>query len=458
MSTPLLAAAAEGAAHASPSLWAIVAGLALLAANGFFVAAEFALLASRRSRLEALAEDGNRSAEQALKGIRELSLMLAGAQLGITMASLGLGAVAEPALDSWIAALLGRTGLPEGLSAGLSFAIALSIVVFLHMVVGEMAPKSWAISHPERSALILARPFRAFALVVRPFLRLLNLLANGVVRLLGVTPQDELAQVHAPSDLLLLVEESAREGHLAREEETLLSRAIDLSGLDAQAAMIPRPDVVAVPVEATVEEIERIASRTGRSRLPVYEGELDAVRGVLHIKDLLALDPSQRATTTAGMLARPALLVPESRALEDLMLDMRQQRQHIAIVVDEYGAVSGVVALEDVLEELIGEFDDESDRRRPLRRRRDGALLVPGNLRPDELEDRSALSLPQGDWETVAGYVIAELGRLPVVGDGVAVDGGRLEVTRMEGYRVVELALHHAPSEEEHPTGVQLSS
>jgi CBS domain containing-hemolysin-like protein len=311
------------------------------------------------------------------------------------------------------------------------------------MVVGEMAPKSWAITHPERSALILAPPFRAFALVFRPFIRLLNVMANGIVRLCGVTPQDELAQVHAPSDLLLLVEESAREGTLAHESETLLSRALELSGLDAQAAMIPRPDMVAVSADAGVEALEHLASSSGRSRIPVYTEELDRIRGVLHIKDLLALDPAERDHVTAGSLARPALLVPESRPLEDLMLDMREQRQHVAIVVDEYGAVSGLVALEDVIEELIGEFEDESDRRaRPLRRRADGALLVPGTLRPDELEDQTALALPSGDWETVAGYVIARLGRLPSVGDTVVEQGSRLEVTRMEGYRVLELALH----------------
>ncbi len=438
----LLAVAAEGE-PAAFSLSAALIGVALLVANGFFVAAEFALLASRRSRLETLAAEGARGASAALAGIRELSLMLAGAQLGITMASLGLGAFTEPALDAGLHALFGLADLPEGVTRVLSFALALAIVVFLHMVVGEMAPKSWAITHPERSALILAPPFRAFALVFRPFIRLLNVMANGIVRLCGVTPQDELAQVHAPSDLLLLVEESAREGTLAHESETLLSRALELSGLDAQAAMIPRPDMVAVSADAGVEALEHLASSSGRSRIPVYTEELDRIRGVLHIKDLLALDPAERDHVTAGSLARPALLVPESRPLEDLMLDMREQRQHVAIVVDEYGAVSGLVALEDVIEELIGEFEDESDRRaRPLRRRADGALLVPGTLRPDELEDQTALALPSGDWETVAGYVIARLGRLPSVGDTVVEQGCRLEVTRMEGYRVLELALH----------------
>jgi CBS domain containing-hemolysin-like protein len=424
-------------------LGAIAVGVVLLAVNAFFVAAEFAIIAARRSRLEGLAAEGDGRAAQALAGIHELSLMLAAAQLGITMASLGLGAVTEPAIDHGLAQLLGRTFLPEAASAGIAFAVALAIVVVLHMVVGEMAPKSWAITHPETSVLVLIRPFRAFAFGFRPFIWLLNWLANGVVRLFRVEPQDELAQVHAPSDLLMLVQTSAREGTLAREDETLLSRALDLSGLDAQAAMSPRPDVVAVSAEASAEQLEAIASRTGRSRVPVYEGELDQVVGILHIKDLLALTPEQRTTATARSLARPALLVPETKPVEDLMLEMRQQRQHIAVVVDEYGAVSGIVALEDLLEELIGEFEDESDRgARPLVPRRDGALLVPGNLRPDELKDRAGLELPEGEYETVGGLVMARLGRIPRVGDLVKVNSSVLEVTRIQGHRVLELALH----------------
>lgn len=434
------------------SLAAALASLGLLAANGFFVAAEFGLLAARRSRLEHLASGGDRRAEHALAGIRELSLMLAAAQLGITMASLGLGAVAEPALAHGLQALLHTAPISEGVRHAVAVAVALAIIVFLHIVVGEMAPKSWAISNPERSALLVSRAFRAFALVTRPFIRLLNALANGVVRLLGATPQDEVAMAHSPGDLLLLLQESARGGTLAAEQRDLMSRAVNLSGLDAQAAMVPRGDIVAVRADAGVEELERIASETGRSRMPVFDGDLDRITGVLHVKDLLQVAPDERAGTTARTLARPALITPESRPVEELMVDMREQRQHVAIVVDEYGTVSGLVALEDLLEEIIGEFEDESDPTagrdagapgaRKLRRRRDGALVVPGALRPDELRSRAGVELPQGGWETVAGFVIAELGRLPKVGDTVGLDHARFEVTKMDGHRVVELALH----------------
>jgi CBS domain containing-hemolysin-like protein len=425
------------------NLSALLAGVVLLAVNGFFVAAEFALLAARRSRLEQLAVEGDSRARSALAGVKELSLMLAGAQLGITMASLGLGAVTEPAVHHGLEELLQGTALPAGVSTALSLTLALGLVVFLHMVVGEMAPKSWAISHPEESALILAKPFRGFTLVLRPFIWFLNTAANAVVRAVGVTPRGALAHTHSASDLALLLDESVVQGTLPAEQHELLSRALDLPQLDAEAVMVPRNDVVALPVEAGVAEVERVASRTGRSRIPVYDGDLDRVRGIVHVKDLLALDPAGRERTRAGDLARPALITPESRPVEDLMLDMREARQHVAIVVDEYGTVTGLVALEDLIEEIIGEFEDESDRRdRPLRRRFDGALVLPAALRPDELRDRAGVELPEGEWETVAGFVIARLGRIPHVGDTVRLGALRFVVTKMDGHRLVDLALH----------------
>ena len=434
------------------SATALLLGLALLAANGFFVAAEFALLAVRSSRMEQLAEEGSRAARSALKGTRELSLMLAGAQLGITMASFGLGAVAEPAVERGLESLLVGMAVPAPLSHAVAFGLTLAIVVFLHMVVGEMAPKSWAISDPEGSVLVLARPFRAFVLVFRPFIRLLNALANATVRALGVEPQDERIMVHNPADLALLMTQSAQVGQLDVEERDLLTRALVLARLDAEAAMVPRPDLVAVAADTPVDELERVASSSGRSRLPVYEGDLDHVVGVVHVKDLLGVDAEARAGTTAADLARPAFVTPESRPLEDLLLDMRQRRQHVALVVDEYGGVVGLVALEDIVEEIIGEFEDESDRRHaPLRRHADGTLAVPGTLRPDELEARAGVTLPAGEWETVAGYLLATLGRVPEVGDAVAFPEGVLTVTRMDDHRIVELALRRTAPREPPP-------
>ena len=416
----------------------------LLALNAFFVAAEFALLASRRSRLEQYAAEGNRRARHALAGVRELSLMLAGAQLGITMASLGLGAVAEPAIAHWLEELLHGFGIPEAVLHALAFTLGMSIVVFLHIVVGEMAPKSLAIANPERAALRLAGPFRAFTLVVRPFLRLLNAAANGIVRMCGVEPQEELAAAHSAGDLMMLVRESAEHGMLAREQHGLLERALVLSGLDAEAAMIPRPDIVAVPGDATLEEVERVASDTGRSRLLVYDGDLDRLLGVLHVKDLLRVHPGEGNGITAAAVARPAFVTVESQPIEDLMLEMRDARAHVAVVVDEYGSVSGLVALEDLIEELIGNFEDETDAEGPSgppRRRPDGTLVVPATLRADEFEDLTGVRLPDGDYETIAGYVISELGRLAEEGDVVDAPNCTLRVARVEGTRLVELSV-----------------
>lgn len=416
--------------------------LGLLAINGFFVASEFALLATRRSRMEALAADGDRAATAALASLHELSLTMAGAQLGITLASLALGAVAEPTIAHGLEYLLGYTALPEAVSSALGFGIGLGIVVLAHMVVGELAPKSWAISHPERSALLIARPFRLFTVALRPVIRALNASANGVVRLLGETPQDELALAHTPADLALLLDESAAHGMLDKHQQQLLSRAIDLSELDAEAAMIPRVDIVAVDATADIDELERLASSTGRSRICVYDTDLDRITGMLHVKDLLAVPGDQRATVTAGTLAGPAMLTPESRPVQDLLVDMREQRQHIAVVLDEYGDVSGLVSMEDLLEELIGEFEDESDQRAlGIRTRPGGVLSLPGTLRPDELESATRVALPDGPWETVAGYVLAELGRLPAVGDSVATAEGVFHVSAMDGYRITELEL-----------------
>ncbi|QBI21445.1 HlyC/CorC family transporter [Egibacter rhizosphaerae] len=423
------------------SLSAIALGIGLLLANGLFVAAEFALLAARRARIEQLAEDGSFAARSALAGLQQLSMMLAGAQLGITMASLGLGAVAEPAVHAWLDGILAETAIPRPVSATASLVLALGLVIFLHLVVGEMAPKSWAISAPERAILLLAVPFRGFVWVLGPFIRLLNAASNAVVRSFGVEPQDELAMAHAPGDLALLLEESARQGTLPRDQETLLSRAIDLSGLDAEAAMVPRTDIWAVDAAADPETIEEVARRSGRSRLPVMDGGLDQPVGVVHVKDALTLTDDERSHRTAQSLARQTLYAPESRPLEDLLVDMRDQRRHLVFVVDEFGSVTGLVTLEDVLEELIGEFYDESDRRERIHRRADGVWLVPGTLRPDELAAQTGLQLPPGEWETVAGYLMASLGRLPQTGDGVEHEGTRLEAAVVDGHRVVQVAV-----------------
>ena len=413
----------------------------LLALNGFFVAAEFALLASRRSRIEQLAAEGDRRARHALAGLREITLMLAGAQLGITMCSLGLGAVAEPAVAGIIEGVLGNVfTLSETTRHIIAFSIGLSIVVFLHMVVAEMAPKSWAIAHPEKSALLLARPFRLFVGLLRPLIRFLNGMANIVVKAVGVEPQDERAMAHSPSDLLLLIEESAGHGGIAAEEHELLARSLELSGLTAADAMTVRRDIVAVGADATADVVAAEAYRTGRTRVVVHEGDLDHVRGFVHAKDVLRLANGTWTTTMAGTISRPIMVTPEHHGLEDLLLEMRTRRQHIALVVDEHGMVLGLVTLEDVIEELIGDFDDESDRRlgdaQPLA---GGGWKIPGTMRVDLFEECTGVALPEGDWNTVAGYVIDVLDEIPAEGEFVQTEVGQFEVIEMDGYAIETL-------------------
>jgi len=435
----LLAAESSAGSGIEIDLWALLLALVLLALNGFFVAAEFALLASRRSRIEQLAGEGDRRAAHALYGIRHLTVMLAGAQLGITMCSLGLGAVAEPAIASFIESLFG-SALSSTARHVIAFAIALSIVVLLHMVVGEMAPKSWAISHPEQSALRLARPFRWFVALFKPLIVLLNNLANLSVRAVGVEPQDERALAHGPGDLRLLLDESAGSGGIERGEHELLTRSLELSGLTAEDAMTVRRDIVAVAADATAADAAAEAHRTGRTRVVVYEGDLDHVRGFVHAKDLLRLPDGSWSTTTVGGMARDIMVTHEHHRLEDLLLEMRTDRQHIALVVDEHGTVVGLVTLEDVIEELIGDFDDESDfRLGECDRLDDGSFRMSGTLRPEQFSEWTGAELPDGDWQTVAGYVIAAVDEIPEVGDVISTEVGDFEVLAKDGYAIDSL-------------------
>lgn len=339
--------------------WALVISVALLAGNGFFVAAEFALVASRRHRLEQAAETGSRAAAAALAGSRQLSLMLAGAQLGITVCSLGLGALAEPALAHLLDPAFTALGLPAATAHAVAFLLALAIVVFLHMVVGEMAPKSWAISHPERSALLLALPFRAYTLAVRPALRALNAMANAALRAVKVTPQDELAHAHGPQELRMLIEASRDNGLLTGDDHQRLTRMLALQQTTVAHVMIPLADAVTVAATVSAAEVEAAGHTAGRSRLPVTD-QGGRIVGIVHVRDAL------RATTTgnpatAGELMTAPLTVPTQASVAAAVQAMRTHRAQLALATEPAGAVVGLVAMEDLLEEVIGEFDDETD-------------------------------------------------------------------------------------------------
>ena len=344
------------------TLLSLIAAIALLLANGFFVAAEFAIIASRRSRIEELAEGGDPRARSARSLIRELSFMLSGAQLGITMASLLLGFVAEPAVASLLEGPLRDLGLPERASDTVAFALALTLVVFLHMVLGEMVPKNIAITAPERAALWLAPPMRVYASAFRPLIRALNSTANGTLRILGVEPRDELSAAHTAEEIASMLVVSRREGLLQEFEHRLLDGVLGFKGRTASSLMVPRDRIVAVSASATPADIERVVLESGHTRVVVYGTNLDDVAGFVHAKDLLTLPPEARTRPLPGRLIRRMLIVDGDRSLQALLLLMRRRRLHVALVRTD-GRTAGLVTLEDVLEVLVGDIRDEHDRR-----------------------------------------------------------------------------------------------
>ena len=413
----------------------------LLIVNGFFVAAEFALTAARWTKLEEMAAGGNSRARVALSSIRELSFMLAGAQLGITMASLALGYVAEPAIAHLIEGALDNVvDIPSGVLHTISLALALTIVVFFHMVIGEMAPKNIAISEAETTALWLAVPFRLYANLFRPFIAVLNAVANGTLRLLGVEPQDEIFSKHTAEEIGSMVEESAKQGMLREFEHRLLTGAVALSERDAASVMVPRTEMTALPVTTTPEDIERVVLETGHSRIPLFGRDLDNVAGFFHAKDLLRIATSARDEPISRKYIRQMLVVPESRELRPLLVDMRRRRQHLALVVDEHGGTSGVVTLEDLLEELVGEIRDEYDIGEiGIERLGEGRYVIPGSLHITDAADHLGLHIPEGEYETVAGFLMDKLGRIPKRRDVIEHAGWKLRVRQMHRRRVVQV-------------------
>ena len=333
---------------------ALLVSLLLLVLNAFFVAAEFALVASKRHRLEDLAEKGSVAARSAVKGSRELSLMLAGAQLGITLCTLGLGSLAKPAVAELLTPVFTFLRLPEAAAYPIAVVLAVGIVVFLHMVVGEMAPKSWAIAHPERSAVLLALPFRGFAWVVRPALSLLNAMANACLRLVRVQPVDELAQVHGPKELQLLLASAHEHGQLAEPEHRVLAGAIALDTTPLAEAVVPLERVIGVPTTASCADAEAVSRQSGRSRLVVTEQGRPV--GLAHVRDVVRAAPDAPVTTVTA----PVVRVAAGLSLLDALSVLRGRRAQLALVDSPSGPV-GIVTMEDLLERVLGRFDDETD-------------------------------------------------------------------------------------------------
>jgi CBS domain containing-hemolysin-like protein len=415
----------------------------LVSANAFFVAAEFALVAVDRTQLEAERARGHRRAQIASHLVGQLSHHLSGAQLGITITSLLLGFLAEPTVARLLRPALDPL-VGEGALDNAAILLALIIATVVQMVLGELVPKTVAIARPLPMALALAAPMRLYDLCFGWLISALDRSADFTVRRLGVEPAAELSTVRSLPELALLFQASADEGVLDDRATTLLRRSIRFGDKSAADVLVPRTAMVAIPLDASAQDLTALARRTGRSRIPVVGGDLDDVRGVVHVKQVHAVDPAARPTTAVSELMGPAVFVPETRRLDDLLVDIQRSRTHLVLVADEYGGIAGLATLEDVLEEIVGSIADEYDRPEAelTRRQSSGEWLLPGALHPDEVFDACGFDMPEGDYETLAGFVLDRLGFVPDgPGTGFDHDGWRVEVTAMDRLRVSEVRI-----------------
>ncbi|MFB6905278.1 hemolysin family protein [Streptomyces bacillaris] len=427
----------------------LLVALLLCVACGAFVAAEFSLTTVERGELERAVERGDRGASSALKAVRSLTFQLSGAQLGITVTNLVIGMLAEPSIARLIRSPVEAAGLHPAAASTLALVIGTALSTVVLMVVGELVPKNWAISSPLTVARAVATPQRVFTAVFRPFISHLNNTANRIVRRLGLEPTEELASARSPQELVALARHSAKEGALEADTAELFVRTLNLAELTAENVMTPRVQVTALDVRATAEDVANATRATGLSRFPVYRGSLDTVVGVAHIKDVLAVPADERPRKRVSEMLREPLLVPETLTV-DRLLDQLSGKLAMAVVIDEYGGTAGVVTLEDIVEEVVGEVRDEHDPHETpdlaaAGEDADGRTLwsADGAARTDQLS-RIGLRVPEGPYETLAGLIAAELGRIPTVDDTVELAGWRIEVVDATGRRAAR-ALLHAP-------------
>ena len=426
--------------------------IVLLLVNAFFVVAEFAIVGVPRSAIDARAKRHDRLAHMVLAVLddpRRKDLYIATAQIGITVASLGLGMYGEHVVADWILAAIGDSTWARWLAAhGFASIVAVSILTYFHIVIGEMLPKSLALQSAERVALWLTPPMLWIQTLLYPFVITLNGVGNLVLRPFGIHPDAPNADhYHTPEELQLIVEESEERGALRSESSQVLQELFEFGELTAGEVMVPRVRITGIPVGAGPEELRQILGRTPRTRYPVYEGDLDHICGTYHIKDLLRLLLNGQPVTAAG--ARPAPVVPETALLDTVLTTMRRERVQFAVVIDEHGGTSGAVTLEDLFEEVVGEIDDNPERQSGPWRDVAGRLRVPGTLRLDELGQLFDLELTHEDVDSVSGLILTLLGRPPKVGDSVLYDRLHLDVTAVKGHGVYEAAvtLHGSDAE-----------
>ncbi|MEV7965927.1 hemolysin family protein [Sphaerisporangium sp. NPDC088356] len=427
----------------------LLGALALVIANGVFVAAEFSLVTVERSEVQRLAAAGDRGAQGIQAAIRRLSFQLSGAQLGITITSLLLGVMAEPAIAGLLRpAVESIPALPDGATESVSAMLGLLIATVSQMVLGELVPKNAALSRPMAVARLSTPPQRIFSAVFAPLIKASNATANAIVRALGAEPQDELASARSPEELSLLMSLSAEAGTLPTGTAAMLRRALRFGDMTAAEAMTPRMDCVTVTDGDTVAEFLTLARRERHLRLPVSGGELDDIVGVASVVDAFAVPEAARGETRVARIRRPPVLVPESLDLATLQERLFTAREEMAVVVDEYGGFAGIITVEDLAEELIGDIADEYDLPEEGSAEPESALLAPGTsvavpalLRAHEAEERTGFQMPEGPYETLAGLLISRLGRIPDTGDSVVVDGWTLRVDGMRRHRIELITL-----------------
>jgi CBS domain containing-hemolysin-like protein len=426
----------------------IVAILVLLMLNAYFVAVEFALVRARRTRLEAMARTGDRLSRIALNATGKLAALLSASQLGITIASLALGALAEEAFDHWLRGLFGSVTI---LSAAAQVAVistfAIGIVTFLHVVFGELAPRSMALGHPEETARWLAPPLIFFERIVRPLTWLMNMSAVGVLKIFGQKGFASEEGVHSPEELRMLVEQSQESGALDTTDASMIEGVFEFSEKNARKVMTPRTEIDAIPHDASLADVLAIVEESGRSRYPVYEDNIDNIIGLILTRDLIPVLQHRPATFSPMTVMRPIHVVPGSREVEEVLADFKKLKEHMAVVLDEYGGTAGVVTMEDLLEEIVGEILDEYDEspEQPARENAD-TVIVPGATDISELNSRFGLSVPEVRYTTIGGFVFGKLGRLPQVGDRVTAGNAVFTVREMDHRRIDSLSvdLHSA--------------
>ena len=426
----------------------IIIGLLLVLGTGAFVAAEFALVGLDRVELERRHASGERRLGRVVRALKITSTHLSSAQLGITVTTLLTGYTLEPAFSSLMDAPLAAIGIPDGFRRAVSATLAIVIATLLSMIFGELAPKNWAITEPLRVAKFVM-PFQAgFTFLFRPAIVLLNNSANAILKLFGIEAKEELSGARNPEELSALVRHSASAGFLEQDTASLLDRTIRFSELSAADTMTPRMRVESVQRLDHANDVIALAAKTGFSRFPVIGEDQDDILGVVHLKQAIAVPRSKREEVPVAALQEDVLRVPETMKLDLLLAELRGSGFQMAVVADEYGGTAGIVTLEDLVEEIIGEVADEHDRERAGVVRGLDSFTFPASLRPDEVLDRTGLLIPEdGPYDTVAGFVMSELGRIPDVGDEVQLDHGTLRVERLDGRRIDRL--RYTPTREE---------